>query len=260
MFELIKSHDGRYDEYETLLLERDKYRKDAERYLRLYIHEFGELIADVFKLKVSCIENKKTISFCQIYANRGEPVDMDKLDKYISNEMAEYYKTLKEMAANNELCRQLKTIPQTEILEIKSIYRKIAKNLHPDLNPFTEESEELSDLWNRVVLAYNCNDLKELRELEVLVNKVLNEYGDGVEIDIPDIDDKIRLLKNEIDKIISTDPYMYKHLLESKEQIAEKKNELNIELKEYKKFDDQLKEILKGFIKNGVRLTWETEN
>jgi len=260
LFELIRSHDGRYDEYEKLLLERDKYRKDAERYLRIYIHEFGELTAEVFKLKISCIEKKKTISFCQMYANRGEPVDMDKLDQYISNEMARYYETLKEMAENNELCRQLKTIPQAEVLEIKSIYRKIAKCLHPDLNPLTEDSEELSDLWNRVSLAYNCNDLKELRELEVLVNKVLNEYGDGIEINIPDIDGKIQQLKDEIDKILSTDPYMYKHLLESKDLIAEKKDELNSELEEYRKYEDQLKEILKGFVKNGVRLTWETEN
>lgn len=260
MFELIRTNDSRYDEYERLLLERDKYRKEAERYMTLYIHEFGELTAEVFKLKVSCIEKKKTIAFCQTYINRGEMVNMNALDSYISGEMQQYYETLREMAENNELCRKLKTIPEAEILEIKSIYRRIAKRLHPDINPLTMGSEELFELWNRVALAYNCNDLIELYELEVLVNTVLNEYGEGVEISIPDIDIKIDELKAEIERILTTDPYMYKHLLESRELIEEKKNELNSELDEYKEYENQLKKILKGFIKNGVRFTWEMDD
>lgn len=260
MFELIKSHDGRYDEYERLLLERDKYRKEAERYMTLYIHEFGEMTAEVFKVKVSCIEKKKTIAFCQMYINRNEMVDMNALDQYIGNEMQQYYQTLKEMSENNELCKKLRTIPEAEVLEIKSIYRRIAKQLHPDLNPLTAGSDELLELWNRVALAYNCNDLKELRELEVLVNKVLNEYGEGVEIDIPDIDIKIDELKAEIEKITTTDPYMYRHIIESDELIVEKKKELGNELAEYTEYEKQLKEILKGFIKNGVRFSWETED
>ena len=260
MFELIRSHDGRYDEYERLLLERDKYRKEAEQYLMLYIHEFGELTAEVFKLKILCIEKKKTIAFCQMYINRNETVDMNALDSYISSEMQQYYETLKEMAQNNEHCRRLRTIPEADILEIKSIYRRIAKRLHPDINPLTSDNDELYELWNRAALAYNCNDLKELRELDVLVGIVLNGYGEGIEIDIPDIDIKIGELKAEIENIITTDPYMYKHIIESDELIKEKKNELKSELEEYKKYEEQLKEVLKGFIKNGVRFIWETED
>lgn len=260
MFELIRSHDSRYDEYEKLLLERDKYRKDAKNYMMLYIHKFGELISQVFKLKVSCIEKKKMIAFCQMYINRNDMVDMNALDSYIKTEMRQYYDELKEMVANNELCRELKTMPEVEALEIKNIYRRIAKQLHPDINPLTAESEELYELWNRVSLAYNCSDLKELRELELLVNMALRNYGDGVEVAITDIDKKTENLRVEIDKIITTDPYMYKHLLESDGLIAEKKNELLKELEEYKNYESQLKEIMKGFIKDGVKFLWEMED
>lgn len=260
MFELVRSHDSRYDEYEKLLLMRDKYRREAEQYMTLYIHEFGELIMEVFKLKVSCIEKKKIISFCRMYSNRGEMADMNELNLYISIEMQQYYDTLEEMAENNELCRNIKILPEAESLEIKKIYRRIAKRLHPDLNPLTADSEELLELWNRVALAYNCSDLKELRELEVLVNTALNSYGEGVEIDIPDIDLSIEELKEEIDRIITTDPYMYKTLLENDELIAEKKNELYRELEEYREYEKQLKEILKDLLKNGVTFSWETED
>lgn len=260
MFELIKSHDSRYDEYEKLLLERDRYRKDAKNYMMLYIHEFGELISQVFKLKVSCIEKKKTIAFCQMYINRNEMVDMNALNAYIKTEMQQYYDELKRMADDNELCREMRTIPEVEALEIKSIYRRIAKQLHPDINPLTVESEELYELWNRVSLAYNCSDLKELRELELLVNMALGNYGEGIEVTIPDIDQKIEDLKAEIERIVTTDPYMYKHLLESDDLIAEKKNELQKELEEYSNYENQLKEILKGFVKDGVKFSWETED
>ena len=94
----------------------------------------------------------------------------------------------------------------------------------------------------------------------MLVGIVLNGYGEGIEIDIPDIDIKIGELKAEIENIITTDPYMYKHIIESDELIKEKKNELKSELEEYKKYEEQLKEVLKGFIKNGVRFIWEMED
>ena len=138
---------------------------------------------------------------------------------------------------------------QVFLLRLKACLNRLKHCTHPK-----------QGYWNRVALAYNCNDLKELHELEVLVNTVLNEYGEGVEISIPDIDIKIDELKAEIERILTTDPYMYKHLLESRELIEEKKNELNSELDEYKEYENQLKKILKGFIKNGVRFTWEMED
>ena len=261
MFELIRSHDSRYDEYEKLLLERDKYRKDAKTYLTLYIHEFGELITAVFRIKVSCIEKKKTIAFCRMYINRDERIDASALKEYIDEQMETYYDQLRQMAADNELCKELRSIPEAEYLEIKSIYRRIAKALHPDLNPLTEDNEELSELWSRTAAAYNSSDLKELRELEVLVNAVLSKLdGEHIDVEIPDIGDKIEKLKEEIERITSTDPYMYKHLLDSDELKEEKKEELRKELKEYSEYEKELKDILRSFIKNGAEFTWETEN
>ena len=36
-----------YTKYEKLLFERDRAEKEAEIYLRLYIHEFGELLTEL---------------------------------------------------------------------------------------------------------------------------------------------------------------------------------------------------------------------
>ena len=255
--EIVYMKDSRYSEYEDLLMERERYRKDADLILRRYIHEFGEQITAVFKQKIICIEKKKMLSYCMIYFNRGEKVDIKKVNEQIKQEMAEYHSQLKDMIANNEACKNLETIPESEVLKIRQIHRNIAKKLHPDLNPLTEQYEELKELWRRALTAYRCNDLKEIEELEFLVNKALADFGDGkTEVYIPDIEDKIKRLREEIETIKTTDPYMYKEILDDESLIKEKKLALEKELEEYTDYAHQLEEQLKQFIVEGGTFEW----
>ncbi len=257
--DIVKATDERYHEYEKLLLERDNYRCLADQYLRAYIREFGQLMTDVFEKKISCIEKKKTIAFCQMYANRGEPVNLNALNGYITAEMAEYRKQLEAMIADNNACKSIGTVSESDLMKIKHIYRSIAKKCHPDIFPATAENDKLRELWNRVVSAYNRNDLKEISELEILVSQALAAEGGNYDnIEIPDIDDKITELEIEINSIISTDPYRYKYLLEDDALVAEKKAELQKELEEYTAYEKDLQDILKTFLKNGATFQWET--
>ena len=256
--DIVKSTDERYREYEKVLLERDNYRCLAEQYLRAYIREFGRLMTDAFEKKISCIEKKKTIAFCQMYANRGEPVDLNELNRYITAEMAEYRKQLEAMIADNNACRGKGSVSESERMQIKQIYRNIAKKFHPDIFPATAENDKLRELWNRVVSAYNRNDLKEISELEILVSKAIESEGGNYDnIDIPDIEDRIAEVENEINTIISTDPYRYKYLLEDESLVSEKKAELQREINEYTAYEKELQDILKTFLKNGATFQWE---
>ena len=171
--------------------------------------------------------------------------------------MAEYNKQLKAMIDDNEACKNAKRIPQHDLMKIKQIYRRIARKLHPDLNPLTEQHEKLMELWQRNLTAYNCNDLKEIEEVEILVDKALAELGQGsTEITIPDIDVKIKKLYEEIEKIRTTDPYLYRKLLDDPALVKEKNRELDEELKEYKEYAHQLDQQLKQFIVEGGTFTW----
>ena len=258
--EIIYKEDGRYSEYESLLMDRDRYRKEADNALRAYIREFGDQIAAVFKQKIACIERKKMLSYCLIYHNRGESVDLKKVNEQLQRDMSEYQQQLRDMIADNEACKNARRIPEHDLLKIKQIYRRIARKLHPDLNPLTEQHEELMDLWRRNVTAYNCNDLKELEEIEVLVDKALEALGQGKkEISIPDIDFKIERIYEEIEKIRTTDPYLYRQLLEDPSLVKEKKQELENEFKEYKEYACQLDLQLKQFIVEGGTFTWTSE-
>ena len=121
----------------------------------------------------------------------------------------------------------------------------------------TAENEELSDLWHRTQLAYNCNNLKDLQELEMIVTSVLSRLGvSKPEVDIPNIEDKITETEAEIKKIRETDPYMYKYLLEDPEAVSEKKQLLKDELKSYEDYSAQLDEVLNGLMAGGVQFVW----
>ncbi len=257
MYEIIRVKNISYDRYEEVLMRRDAIRKEAFIYERNFTKEFGDLILEVFRMKIECIRKKKTIEFCQAAANHGKSVDQDRLQEYLKRELAAFQEQLNVMIEDTDAAKKSCRITEADYLRIKRIYHKMVKKIHPDINPMVERSEELRELWQRVVAAYNCNDLKELQEAEILVNKVLEQLGnETMDVEIPDIDEKIEALEAEISKIRETDPYQYKFILEDAEAVQAKKDSLKEEKKAYEEYSDQLEEILKGLLENGVSFIW----
>lgn len=161
--------------------------------------------------------------------------------------MLSYYEELDNLVKEHENSKKAESIPAHEAMRIKKIYREIAKTLHPDINPATDKDLALQDLWNRVVIAYKCNHLDEIEELQVLVTKALDERGiDTAKIVIPDIQEKILTLEEKINKIITTDPYNYKFLLEDNEETEQRIKDLEDEIKQYNDYKEQLEETLRG--------------
>lgn len=255
--EITHVKNSSYARYEELLMRRDNVQKEAFQWDKEYIRVFGDKILKIFELKLTCIRKKKAISYCQAVANHGGVVDQYELQKYLEKEMAAYQAELEAMIRDNEAAKNSQEIPEIEVLEIKKIYRRLAKKLHPDINPNTSKVDELIDLWGRISVAYKCNSLKDMKELEVLAMAALKSLGkSGNIVDIPDIDEKIKELEAEIDKIRSTDPYMYRFILEDVEAINAKNSSLIEEYTSYEDYDRQLDDILQGLMEKGMSFTW----
>ena len=250
--DLIKSTDSRYEEYENLLLERDQITKEAGQIWTVYLQLFGKLITDNYEEKLECIKCKKTIAYYQNALNHGGVVDSAAMEKYMEQEMAEYYANLRRMLKENEDANNASTSTPYEVARAKTLYRRLAKLIHPDINPETDHSKELQELWQRILIAYHHNDVKELSELEVLVRKVLKELGsEDVKVDIPDIEEKIEALKSEIEGIKQTEPYSLRYLVEDAEAAEKKKTELREELKTYQKYHKELNEVILKMLQTG---------
>ena len=254
MAEMIKVRPTGYARYEELLLERDALKKQADIAMDLYVHEFGELTVEVFRSKVECIRLKKAISFCQSAVNRGKKPSRVALEKYLQQQMADYEKQLQAMAAHSEACRELHTSAAYDVEKAKRLYRELAKRLHPDLNPLTRDEPVLLDLWNRVVIAYHMNAVKDLQELQVLVNQALTALGcDDTLPDIPDLEERLAELEREIRQIVTTDPYRYRELLEDEQAKEDRRKELQGQLEENQQYRQQLQQALDQLLgKSGV--------
>ncbi len=243
--ELIRVKNASYARYEELLMLRDSVNKEAFNYEREYTRVFGDLILELFRKKVECICKKKTIEYCRVFINQGKNVDPVALQAYLLKEMLEYQKQLEEMVENNEAAKKAESVSQSDMMKIKRIYHRMVKKLHPDINPLTEENEDLWMLWQRLITAYNCNDLKEMEETEVLINKALEDLKLGnMEIEIPDIEEKILELEAEIEMIKLKDPYQFKYLLEDPVAVEEKKDSIRKEIRDFEEYGRQLQEML----------------
>lgn len=228
MKRIVRVKNISYMRYEELIRQRDELQKEAFCWEREYTREFGDLIIKGFEKKIDCIRLRKTIEFCQAVKNRGGVVDQKQLQEYLIKEMAEFTRQMDSMIKDAENAKKSKKITQKDLLEIKRIYHRIAKQIHPDMNPKVREIPELMDLWNRVSVAYKCNQLKALRELE-----------------------------EEIEEIRSTDPYQYQFLLQDSQLVQEKKDALEAEYREYALYEKQLEEMLQNVMGQGVMITWQ---
>ena len=258
--EIIKVKNADYSRYEELLFQRDQLRKEARIYHALYVKEFGELHLRLFEEQIACIKKKKLIGYYQMAVNHGGVINQAEVEASLAKEMEEYQQSLQEMIAENEAAKKMTEISSVKILKIKRIYRRLAKQLHPDINPMTAEIPELKELWNAVMTAYNSNSLEDMEEAELLVNKALKKIGMGYrEIEIPDLPRKIEKLEGSIREIRETDPYQYKYILENPDAVKEKIHDLEEQIKIYTEYEKELEAIIDGLLENGVRILWKMD-
>ena len=253
---------NKFEKYAALLIRRDQLLKEAGILEDEYLREFGDEMYQLYELKVACIELKKKIHFCQAAKNRGEKINAEKMEDVIEEEMKQYYLELEELFASVQGVKTVRTSPQHVVLAVKKKYRELAKMIHPDMHPFTQDDGTLMDLWNRAVNAYHMNDEDELEEIEVLIRFRLEElgYGEDTPIEIEDLDEKIFNLSAEIEEIMNTDPYQYKMLFHRHDLLEEKHTELKNEVDSFTKYQEELEGMLQTFLSDGeVTIVWEMD-
>ena len=246
--EVMKTKDSRMTDYENILIRRDALIKEGEQYYLKYIRLFGDLINDVFKKKIECISKKKKIAYCQARANKGLSIHENEMNLYIDSTMSEYYDQLESMLQNASAAKEGTTVSYADVLKIKEIYRYLVKLIHPDVRPDLFDDTNMKELWIQIVSAYNFNRLDDLEELKFKVESYLQNLGDqDIEIIIPDIEEKIQKVQEEIIHIMDSLPYQYHLILDDETETNNKEKELQEELQNYSDYSLQLDEVLNAF-------------
>lgn len=241
-----EEENGLFEEFVDLTVRRDRLKKTCELLWIDYIKEFGDLIEENFKAQIEAIKAKKTIAYCQRLKNFGIPVLKVELENYLATTLDDYYAQLDYIRKVKD--EPTSTVSEYEFYYVKKIYKRIAKLVHPDIHPDAFRIEGVKELWEKAKTAYECNDLKGLKEAEAVIADLIGKHsGERIAVDIPEIEQKIAELEDEIREIISTDPYKFKYLLGDEELMEEKRQSLRESIEDTRKYVRELQEIIEQF-------------
>lgn len=234
-------------ELAKLIVEREFLQKTVlPRLAAEFQLKLGSLEYEAFMLEVETRELKRRIELLQSARNRNEKVSLKKIEKQIRREFAEWRERVAEMAEEYKSAKEYSEIPTLSAeatKELQTLYRRLARQLHPDVASVV--TERTNALWLQVSEAYTRGDLEELRALNLLVESSSNELMPERDSSLDALRKQKLQLQEQLHRILrllsaikESPEYRIRELLEDDEYIEHHKSELRrkIEwLSEYKR-------------------------
>ena len=227
-------------ELSMLLLERDELQfvicKNIET---AYMLSLGSIEYKAYEAQCAALRLKRKIELIQAKKNRQEKIIISAIEETLDNEFAEYQKQLDEQIdkMNNALERSRSEIlTDEENKELKKLYRRIVKSLHPDINP--DVSSAQITLFENAVNAYKNGDLPTLRIIGSMVggDSLPEQHTDAMAQLAEEkkrLQSSIESVRDSIEKIKSEYPYTLKDIIDDEEKTKQKKLELEKILGQY---------------------------
>ena len=275
----------------ALTAERDDLKYHMCRDLAAeYNSRIGEIELQVLNAKLRVLELKRTVEILQAWINRQERASERKAREQAKKEYREFEEDLNRKAEEAKNANQYKEDEtqkeeewekeqeereqaedggsfrkyRSRNEEMKALYRKIVKALHPDMNP--EITDAMKQMFQEAVDAYNKGLLDKLREIAALIDEG-NLSADGFKDSQESIDKlkeiieglKLRIdeLMEEIEEIKTSFPYTMKEFLEDDKKVAKRQKELTKLLYEYgeqiEELEKRIDEMLGKSVGNGKK-------
>lgn len=173
-----------------------------------YVVKIGALHHELLQVQISIQWAKREIELIQAAVNRGETLDETAVKEQLESEFAEWKSQIdaqvKDIKDAQTLLSSAKLSPEDGI-ELKKLYRELAKKLHPDVNP--DQNESAYNLWLQVQSAYEFAGLKQLQALHLLAGEIPDSY---------DLPNSIDILKERRTNFKSQTDHMLKKMAELK--------------------------------------------
>ena len=256
-FEKLKSEvEKKRTELSMLLLERDELQfvicKNIETE---YMLKLGSIEYKAYEAQCAALRLKRKIDLIQAKKNRQEKIIISAIEETLDEEFAEYQKQLDEQIdkVNAAIKRsKAEVLTDEENKELKKLYRKIAKALHPDINP--DVSEAQVQLFDNAVSAYKSGDLGTLRIISEMVgnNPLPEQHKDAMTQLVEErerLEGLLESIRESIENIKSEYPYTMKDILEDTKKTEQKKQELESVIEQY----NELISIYKAKIEEMLR-------
>ncbi len=242
-------------ELSMLVLERDDLRFTECRNIEMtYMLKLGALEYKAFETQCAFLRLRRKLEMIQARLNRQERIDIQAIESSLDTEFADFQEKLNEQISrmNDAIERShSEFLSADDAAELKKLYRRIVKALHPDLHP--DISEEKIALFDNAVKAYERGDLTALRIIDAMVSEspLPEAHEDAMQELIKERDRLKALLdsiRNSIERIKSEYPYTMKELISDEQKITLRREELEDIIEQYNEaisiYNARIKELL----------------
>ena len=238
-------------ELSMLLLERDQLLYHICPAIETaYLMRFGGLEYQVYQAECQFRRLKRKLALIVRSRNRQESIDLNQIECQLDIELEEYYQKLEEQLSNLNWAierSQREILSDSESKELKKLYRKIVKNLHPDLHPHLGQ-EELR-LFHQAVAAYEDGNLAVLQVISQVVENTDSELSGNLLVQEKErLKQMVSELVEAITALKKAYPYSLKSLLEDEEACQKRLAELTEQLTEYQSLCQRYEEEIAHYV------------
>ena len=244
-------------ELSILVLERDELRYVECRNIETaYLMKLGALEYQAFEAQCAYLRLKRKAELIQARRNRQEKPDLKAIETQLDAEFADFREKLNEQIEkmNEAIIRSgLDVLSEDDTKELKRLYRRVVRALHPDLHP--DISPEQLQLFHRAVEAYQNGDLETMRIIDAMASEpILPESEDDAMTALIKEHDRLKGLldsvRQSIQDIKADYPYTLKEILLDEAKVRARKAELESLLGQLRElcayYEERIQKLLEG--------------
>lgn len=247
--ELLSRFDILRTEYVKLLNDQDVLLNWGKPQLTaLYSTKICVYQVEELQLTIRVKALKRKIEIVRSLIVNNQPISEDAIDAVIAGELADFEMKLMQEVAQVEAAKLLLAnldTPQRSA-ELRTIFRQLAKQLHPDINP--ELTQGQIELWHKVKAAYNSGDMERLKALQVAYEKELQGTDDLIqklteeqlELRNNVLAEGIKVLAKDIEQIREDFPFNIEQQIKDDEWVKERTDEIQKNISALRVYEGEL--------------------
>ncbi len=241
-------------EYVKLLNDKDVIENWGKPQLEaLYATRIGVFKLELLELQLNIRALKRKLEMVRASITKNIKPDFDEIELIIAEELAQAQLQIMKQA---EQIKESKTLlsnldsPQRSA-ELRSLFRSLAKDLHPDVN--LDLTEQQRNIWNLALEAYQAGDVEKLKALSLIYEKEIkgSEYEmneEQLQLAIESIKQGCKILHDLITELKSVFPFTIEKEIKDEEWVANEVLKIKSEIEQHKLYEEELKEEYKTLI------------
>ena len=221
----------------ALLLQKDDLLLiQCKRIEAAYLRRFGALELKVYECWCDCLRAKRKAKMIRACRNRRAEANLEEIETALDEDLAQYREELTNRFRRVEGVMERREGPglsQRGQKELKELYRKAVKALHPDLHP--QEEQEQAKTLDQAMRAYRAGDIETLRTICDSLEptpEVAASTLDELRAEAKRLKAGIRAFDEQLEDIKSKYPYSARIYLEDEEQGRARETEQKKQLRE----------------------------